>query len=202
MTFSRRALTSFVRTKLATPVILWKSLRFYVIWQAVKRSAAILFLSVFLLNIAGTYVYFLLRLQEIKAEMREALKSKPTQELDVLELTVAEFQSARVDEHEIKVNGKMYDLARVEKKGDCLLVYCLHDEAEDNLLTLLDSILKNASKDKKPVPGSALAQLLLSIPSYSSLRFSPAVTEVERNTPYRNSCSVAIRAILAPPPRG
>lgn len=150
---------------------------------------------------AGVYVYFIGRLHEIKAEMRLALKTKPAEELDVLELSAVEFQRARVDDHEIKVNGKMYDLARVEKKGDRLMVYCLHDKAEDNLLSLLDSILKNASKDKKPVPGSGLSFLLAFIPVTSPevalFLFSP----VAPGTLYLDSFLEISRTVLGPPPR-
>ncbi len=109
-------------------------------------------MSLLLLNIAGAYVYFFVRLQQIKTQIRAELKYKPVEELEVLELTANAFQQALVEEHEIEVDGKMYDIARVERKDGRVIVYALHDEAEDNLLSLLDAILKNATKDKKPVP--------------------------------------------------
>lgn len=151
---------------------------------------------------AGVYVYFIARLYDIKAEMRLALKAKPAEELEVLELTVAGFQQARVDEHEIEVRGNMYDIARIEKKGNNLVIYCLHDEAEDNLLSLLDSMLKNASKDKKQVPVNGMLFLLafvakadLQISALSSIASHPC-------TFYSISLMETTRTVLGPPPRG
>lgn len=167
-----------------------------------KRIAALLFLAIFLLNMAGVYVYFIARLYDIKAEMRLALKAKPAEELEVLELTVDGFQQARVDEHEIELNGNMYDIARIEKQGNHLVIYCLHDEAEDNLLSLLDSMLKNASKDKKQAPVSGMLFLLafvaktnLQLPALSSFASHPC-------TFYSISLMETTRTVLGPPPRG
>jgi len=43
------------------------------------------------------------------------------------------------DGKELKIHDKMYDIARSEEKGDEIIFYCVHDEAEGNLFAKLDS---------------------------------------------------------------
>ncbi|MFZ5970056.1 MAG: hypothetical protein ACOYXA_00555 [Bacteroidota bacterium] len=166
-----------------------------------KRAAAFFFLSLLLLNIAGAYVYFFVRLQQIKTQMRAELKYKPVEELEVLELTQNAFQQALVGEHEIEVGGKMYDIARVERKGGRVIVYALHDEAEDNLLSLLDAILKNATKDKKPLPSTigGLPTLLFLPADFQHGQIESQV--VQHRTGYRFVLRCALLSIEGPPPK-
>jgi hypothetical protein len=80
------------------------------------------------INSTGFYVYYILQLKRIHAEMREQMKHLPADQLDVLHLSYQEFLDARVEEHEVKVKGKMYDIARIEQSGDRVTVFGLHDE--------------------------------------------------------------------------
>ena len=167
----------------------------------VKRLPALIFLSLLLLNLAGAYVYFFVRLQAIKSQMRAEMKNLPTHDLEILKLTVAEFERARVDEEEVKVAGKMYDIARIEQHGAWVTLYVLHDEAEDNLLSLLDAILKNSTKDKKPVP-TAVAGLHSLDFLLSNFSFTiPASTIVAHATPFFETSSNAFVRTEGPPPR-
>jgi hypothetical protein len=120
----------------------------------VKRWFAILFLSFFALNFAGIYIYFAFRLVHIRQEMRAALRLTPDDQLTRMELTVDAFYRSRVDENEIQVNGRMYDIARITYQHKKVIVYCLHDEAEDSLLAFLDAVSNRAHQDTIPVPQS------------------------------------------------
>jgi hypothetical protein len=122
-----------------------------------KRIISISLVTIFLLHFAGFYVYFILRLSEIHKEMRSELRNRPAEKLQVLILTKSDFEKAKAGDDEIKVNGKMYDIARVERKNQRVTVYCMQDGAEDNLLSFLDEVLKNASRDKKSVPSGVFA---------------------------------------------
>jgi hypothetical protein len=171
-------------------------------FDLVKKIIGILFLSVLLLQVAASYVYFIVRLSSIRSEMREQLKHIPDEELTLLTLSPEEFRKAKVDDHEVKVNGRMYDIARIVVQKDTILVYALHDEAEDNLMALLNEMVKRSSKDKKPVP-SQLIQLL-------SLIFVPVDSQVLQNsavvfthaTAYSETLLSLYSVIESPPPRG
>ena len=168
----------------------------------VKKTIGIIFLSILLLQVAGSYIYFFVRLSGIRHEMRAQLKSKPVEQLTLLTLTSEEYRMAKENDHEVKVNGKMYDIARIHVKNNKVLVYALHDEAEDNLLALLNEMVKRSSKDKKPVP-SQLIHLL-------TLMFIPVENQVLQNnriifthcTAYTETIISFASAIDSPPPRG
>ncbi|MCX8490954.1 MAG: hypothetical protein ORN54_07795, partial [Cyclobacteriaceae bacterium] len=76
--------------------------------------------------------------------------------LELIRLTKSEHQKSLHEEDELELNGRMYDVARVEVKEGIYLVYALHDRAEDNLLGFLDEVVKRSSSDKKPVPSQLL----------------------------------------------
>jgi hypothetical protein len=167
----------------------------------VKRPASITFLLILLLNLVGGYVYFGVRLVQIHKEMRAELRQKDDSELEKIVLPIKEYKKALVEDDEMELNDRMYDIARTEIKGDSIIVYCLHDENEDNLLVLLDSILTNSSNDKKPVPSSLLDFVnLISIP----IQFDNNTIEIAKEnhqTAYLFSQSNSVKQILAPPPK-
>lgn len=167
----------------------------------VKKIIGITFLSILLLQVAGSYVYFIARLSGIRSEMREQLKDKPDEQLTLLTLTADEYQKAKVNDHEVKVNEKMYDIARIVVQEDKVLVYALHDEAEDNLLALLNEMVKRSSKDKKPVPAQLIQLLtLLFIPVDNLFPQNNSVT-LEHHTAYSETILSFASAIDSPPPR-
>ncbi len=176
--------------------------RFYVIWLLVKRLASIVFLTILLVNLVGAYVYFGVRMVQIRKEMRAELRLKDESELEKIVLTVKEYKKALVEDDEMKLNDKMYDIARTEIRGNKIIVYCLHDENEDNLLVLLDSILSNSSRDKKPVPSALLGFInLISIPIHIDNSIID-ISKEDHHTAYLFSTSSSLKPILAPPPKG
>jgi hypothetical protein len=121
-----------------------------------KKLFALAFVSLFLLHFAGVYTYFGVRLMAIRQEMKQLLKTTPDDQLELMQLTKSEYQKSLHEEDELELNGKMYDIARVELKEGIYFVYALHDAAEDNLLGFLDEVVKRSSSDKKPVPSQLL----------------------------------------------
>lgn len=167
-----------------------------------KRLASIVFLLILFLNLVGAYVYFGVRMVQIRKEMRAELRQMDESELDKIILTIKEYKEALVEDDEMELNNRMYDIARTELQGDRIIVYCLHDENEDNLLVLLDSILSNSSKDKKPIPSSLLGFVnLISLP----IHIDNTITEIakeDHHTAYLFSQSSSLKPILSPPPKG
>lgn len=126
-----------------------------------KKGFGFVLLTLLLLQVGGGYVYFIVRLSSIRVEMREQLKTLPEQELTLLTLTESDYKKVKVDDHEVKVEGKMYDIARIERRNGRVLVFAKHDEAEDNLLSFVQEILHRSASDKKPVPHSVIQLLTL-----------------------------------------
>lgn len=150
----------------------------------------------------GGYVYFSIRVWQIKVEMRTQLQSLPDDQLQILTLGAEEFINARVDEHEIKVDGKMYDVARIKKEGDVVIVFCVHDKKEDSLLGYLDRILNNLENDNQTLPHAVVHFSLLHYLSEDfNFQFSSSTTLLQPHTAYLENFFFFVPPIDSPPPR-
>jgi hypothetical protein len=122
---------------------------------------SILILAILLGNSIGFYVYYAIQLNRIHTEMRAALQFLPDHELQKFTLTTKAFKDALVDEGEIKIQGKMYDIARVSASGDRITLYAKHDEKEDDLLALINDVISKPLPDDKAIPASIVGFLTL-----------------------------------------
>jgi hypothetical protein len=160
------------------------------------------FLALLIANMVGGYMYFVVRAVQIKQEMRTLLKSLPEEDLELLVLSPEEYMAARVDDHEVKVEGKMYDIARVEAKDGLLYVYCIHDEAEDSLLGFLDVVLMRIQNDTTSPPNAisqfSMLQFLATDFDYQCILSTSACVN---ETPYHFIHYCSEHSIELPPPR-
>lgn len=167
-----------------------------------KKLFAIAFVCLFLLHFAGVYTYFGVRLMAIRQEMKQLLKSTPDHQLELIRLTKSEYQKSLREEDELELNGKMYDIARVEVKEGIYFVYALHDESEDSLLSFLDEVVKRSSNDKKPVPSVVAQFLALVFVLPQSFEFLHPLTPSFLITEYAKTSENFDLIIDVPPPRG
>jgi hypothetical protein len=155
-----------------------------------------------LVNGAGFYMYYAIQLQQIRTEMREALKVAPIDSLQVLILTTEQYKTSKVDEHEVRVNGKMYDIARIKLIQNKVHVYCIHDKDEDNLIVFLSEIISKPLKDKNNIPQPILKFLALSYLLPENVDVLLYVTEPVLNyATYRFTEITFQNRIKSPPPR-
>jgi hypothetical protein len=167
----------------------------------VRRALAIFILSILLINTAGFYVYYAVQLRQIHTEMRQALRLRPDDQLEVLRLTKKKYAEVRVDEHEVKVNGKMYDIARVKVSDDSVIVYALHDEKEDNLLALMGEIISKPLKDRSSMPVAIVQFLtLLFVQPHAVTEFFSVKAGIFASE-YRFSIQAATPIMESPPPK-
>jgi hypothetical protein len=155
-----------------------------------------------LANFTGGYVYFFVRGMQIKRDMHELLKNLPDDELELIILTPEEFKTARVEYHEIKVDGKMYDIARIQTIDEALHVYCVHDEEEDNLLTFLNAVLNNIQNDRQSIP-NAIVQFtgLQYLPVDEIVILISKATEITHRVLYTQAGYELLLPITTPPPK-
>lgn len=167
----------------------------------VKRAAVIFLLMLLLIQVGGCYIYFVGRLAAIRTEMREQLKYLPEEQLTRFQFTEAELKKAWVEDHEIKVAGKMYDIARITHQHNFIVVLALHDEAEDNLLAFLSEMVSRSANDKKPVPIQIEQLLTLSFLPVAAIRLHNSYSEISHTTPYNKVCTEVFFTLELPPPR-
>ena len=121
-----------------------------------KKTGSIFILALVAMHLLGGYVYFAIRLNEIHREVKAKIAQLPDESLTRLEISYNEYQKLHAADGELKYNGKMYDVVRANISGQKVILYAWQDEAEDNLLSLLNELVTRNQKDKKPVPGSII----------------------------------------------
>jgi hypothetical protein len=134
--------------------------------------------------------------------MRSKLRDLPADQLEVLHLSATDYLRLAMGNDEIEVNGKMYDIARVETKKNNIIVYCLHDSSEDNLLTFLDQVLKNAANDSQQASSSLFQFNFLSFVLPSDYKVeNPSVYIFNPFTCYLIGDLSFVISLSTPPPR-
>ncbi len=160
-------------------------------------------LIVLLAHLAGFYAYFFVRLGDLRMTMREKLAELPAEQLDVVRVPKDQFKSSWLEEREMKWQGRMYDIARVQPDGNDLLVYCLHDKDEDGLLSFLSAVVDLSRQDNARAPISVVQFLALKFVPGTVVLPSRPVAEISIGfTRYLNSYSSVLPDSLTPPPRG
>lgn len=116
--------------------------------QLLKKLIVTILLSVFAFNFAGFAVLFFAEQHIIYFEMNEKIKEEKNLETITLSKNEAK-QYLCDDDEELNINGKMYDIARQEDKGDKIIFYCINDEKEEHLFAKLESFFdfKDRTKD-------------------------------------------------------
>jgi hypothetical protein len=166
-----------------------------------KRFLSIIVITVFTLHFAGFYVYYAIRLLHIRQEMRNDLNKMPLHELQKLTLSADEYERSKVGDDEVKLAGKMYDIAQIERVDNQIVIYAVHDEAEDSLLAFLNTVIKRGENDKKPLPQGLLALAGLQyLPSIFQV-LQPVFLDVKSFTHYLVSNCTFYPDLLSPPPR-
>jgi hypothetical protein len=166
-----------------------------------SRRFSILLLLLLLVNISGFYGYFIVRLNQLHEESREALKYLPDSELDHFVLSPQEFEKARVNEREVLISGKMYDIARVNTGSEMIEVFALHDEAEDDLLAFIEEVMSNAGKDGKAPSVFSQFSSLIFLKSGFRWDTSSVATSVIHNSRFIFKNISSEHNTLTPPPR-
>lgn len=154
-----------------------------------------------MMHFAGYYVYFVVRLAHLRNEMRVKLKEMPSEELNLFEFTTEEFNKVKVNDAEIEVNGKMYDLARIESEGNRMKVYALHDETEDNLLAFIQEIVNTAAEDNDPAPSEILNLITLDYLTEDALFIAGKTVHQNHLTAYLDKLPTIEQRVETPPPR-
>ncbi len=151
---------------------------------------------------SGVYIYFAVRLQHIRHHMREQLARMPAEKLACVALSPDDYLRYRIDRHELKINGRMFDVAHTVHTNGMVLVYGLFDAAEDNLLSLLQKVLLRLHQDDEPLPPALLSLLLLTyhLPEHIHLKPVP-FTSLIKVAPYQTCYSKSVWfKVPSPPP--
>jgi hypothetical protein len=168
----------------------------------VRKGISIALLLLLLTNLIGPYTFFAYRAVQIKSQMRTLLATLPDDELELIKLSPEAYRVARVDEHEIKVGGKMFDIARTVEKNGEVFVYGVYDEDEDNLLSFLDAVLNNLQQDAASAsPLFSLLTVLQYLPPSFEISLNVFESVIQAHTAYFRASTEYISVLDSPPPQ-
>lgn len=106
------------------------------------------------------------------------------------------------DDNEFELNGNMYDIAKVETKNKQIVIYCIRDDKEEQLISNFEKVHNNNStKDKIHFPCNQLNTLnfnAIDNDSYSQKRFFNIILFSES---FLNNYVSVFLKFPTPPPR-
>jgi hypothetical protein len=172
-----------------------------------KRIAAILLLSVFVLNLGGFFLVFKIQQRHVRKEIKEQIRQGvPEGELTVIKVT-PENESELEWEHskEFEYKGMMYDVVRkIILDETTILYYCVSDTQETELFAYLEDEIKKSMDTKKDGKNSSknLFKLLSGIYAQPQKHVSPVVeTGITFTCEYSHHYSSPELVITSPPPK-
>jgi hypothetical protein len=117
-----------------------------------KRIAAIfLFLSIFL-NQVGYYILCTYQQYQVKKEVERQLLASSLHESEMDIFVLQEYQDKLTWEEEGKefyLDGEMYDVVKTKEQGGQIILYCLKDTREKQLLEHLVKLVKDNRKNSR-----------------------------------------------------
>jgi hypothetical protein len=171
----------------------------------VKKAVSILFLGVFLYNIAGYYVAFKILQHENREQMTEECGTQSGDNLALLPIADNEKSSIhwRGDD-EFEYQGRLYDISHSSHQRDTTYYYCVNDTKEESLVANVNEHVKqhtgdadNQSRESKTALKNVTQDYY-----YKSARLS-SVQEGEKHfiLEINLSCSPVHTDVPTPPPK-
>jgi hypothetical protein len=136
-----------------------------------KRFGVTCFLTLLCIQFMGVNGYFMIRQMLIWETMHEQ-SLIDSDKVERLEFDYLLFQTLFDDEipNEFELHGNMYDVIRIERFPGKVVVFAVHDAAEDELISFIKSIF--TPKSSKPLPATMMNILTLQyLPSFFSMDF-------------------------------
>ena len=174
-----------------------------------KKLLSILFLFIFLFNLAGYYVVFTIMQQSAKRDMKAFIKKNPeTDELEKVVISSKEMSSSAIfkftDDNEFIYNGELFDVVSKTTDGDNTVFYCLDDRNEEKLFAGLNEHIKN-NCDQNSASKNLSLQLIKNIikealpDNYSEMKPSQYITFLYSD--FNPILHKQFIQVIAPPPK-
>ena len=173
-----------------------------------RKTFTLFLLSIILVQVIGYYFAFRLRQAEVRTEVYAYLKSH-TNDTNLthfqLQLHNGEFTDERFaweNENEFEFAGKMYDVIERKVKGDNVVLHCLEDKKETELVKAFEEAQRSQSQQSKTRTASLLQMLsILYLPAQSE-SVSPAPITIQQTfISYTSTIIERAADILTPPPQ-
>jgi hypothetical protein len=170
-----------------------------------KRIYAIFFLLIFSFQMAGFYVFFKVRQNQIRKEIKRALKKTvPRDELVIITVSPENTHELRWEKsHEFELKGRMYDVLLTEYKADGSIAYhCIDDKQETVLFAQLDEHVKRTmdSESGKKGNGYEFFKQIFLLSESNFFNNTTTTTSIRNSRQFYTSYHSPILDLSSPPP--
>lgn len=140
-----------------------------------KKAGYIILLTILLLQAGG--LLFLFHIQQVRVQKAalQQLDSNPGN-TEKLALSPDEFYSARINDHEIRWNGRLYDFRAVSFSVEQVILSVFHDASEENIIDWIEALANAGGNQQSELPAhlvKLLTTTYLSTHSESISFFQP-----------------------------
>ncbi len=166
-----------------------------------KKIGFIVLLSILLLQTGGLWLIYKAQQYYVQNEMEESLNNKETI-FQNLSLSLNDFQKDKVNDHEVSINGKMYDIKSINIKGNKVELLAVNDIKEESIIEKINRSLNNGDQQNQELPNHIFKILtLFYISPTTGYNF---LFQVKRQHILPSFCEIIIShksGISSPPPR-
>lgn len=120
-------------------------------FEVVKKVAPLLLAFPVIFQAGGLMLLCLLMQPAVKHEVRETIKSHEAN-FEKLFLTHEQFRRMSLDQHELLVDGQMYDIVNILVKGLLVEVTACRDKKEEGLIAAIENFFGNNGKNHNEYP--------------------------------------------------
>jgi hypothetical protein len=168
-----------------------------------KKLLAFLMITLLLYNTAGYYFVFCYNQFILRNEMKNLIKSSYfDKDCTIIKIANPKFNKdfIRLDNKEFRYKGILYDIISEESKDGVLIIRCVNDKQEDNLISELSrsqEFANGLSKSSSSKHSAALRYHIITLALLETPRFQPA--QFPKVIKFQNSF-YPLSFIINPPP--
>lgn len=166
-------------------------------YRPLKIFFSAVLLVLILLNSGGSYFIFkysqFRQQKEIKTSIRNGMSNNELEKIVVSGKNFKQLSWLKPGK-EFSYQGYMYDVVRSTRKGNQIVLFCINDKVEKNLV---DNYLKNSKTSKRFHKWAKTIKFTPPIQEYSCLKCSSKSSFIS----YSNSIELLLCLIDSPPPK-
>ena len=170
-----------------------------------KKSLSILLILLIALNSFGFYLIFGYLYLDCKVESALAINNIKNKNSNEITLFILEKNSSYgwLNDDELIITNRHYDVVKKEIKSDKILVYCLNDEKEDevsNEFVAFNSIYNGNPAHSKNISDILFDKLIKNFLSPQLTNYVSCTFNYSFNSFVKSSYHVPFKNVLSPPP--
>ena len=128
--------------------------------------------------------------------------SLPSDQFEIFEIEIEAYEKIKVNDHEVRIDGKMYDHSTPKIENGKIVLYAKHDKAEDSLISFINEVVNSATNDSKPVPSVLMNFLSLYFIPVSTLEISRPCEAIKFIDDFHAQLLSPHYPVVSPPPKG